>query len=344
MQRRLVYAIVVALTALAGLVVTTPAVPAAAAPTSALVGGTLTDTTPPTVPTGLRVLVSCTLTVTLNWTASTDDVGVTGYDVYRAPNNGSFTSVGTTTTTSFTEPMNGASRYEVRARDAAGNTSAFTAPVLAVPPPCPTSPPPPDTQPPTTPGTPAASVTCGSVTLTWTASTDNRGVTGYEIWRASGSDGGTFVSAGTSTTTSFTQSGPGIFRFQVRARDAAGNTSSFTAPILVTVPACPNLDPCAAVYSSMVSWSGGFQGQVTVTNTGNTATTGWMVTLTFAAGHRITQIWGGRTDDTASPYRIRNESYNGVLSPGASTTFGFLATSNGTGYSATVTCTRTSSS
>src|SRR6266498_2418436 len=58
-----------------------------------------------------------------------------------------------------------------------------------------------DTQAPTTPGTPAAgSVTSSSATLSWSASTDNVGVTGYEIMRATGASGGTFTSAGTSAT------------------------------------------------------------------------------------------------------------------------------------------------
>ncbi|GAA0384443.1 hypothetical protein Acor_47520 [Acrocarpospora corrugata] len=308
-----------------------------------LLGGTTppTDTTAPTTPAGLTVTVTCALTMTLNWTASTDNVGVTGYDVYRSTSGGPFTSAATTTTTTFTEPFNGPYRYQIRARDAAGNTSAFTAPITPVPPPCPSSPPPQDTQPPTTPGTPTASITCGSVTLNWTASTDNVGVTGYEIWRAPGTSGGTFASVGTSATTSFTQSGAGTFRYQIRARDAAGNISAATGPVTVVVPACPGTGTCAAVYSQGSSWSGGFQGQVTVTNTGAAATTGWTVILTFASGQRITQIWGGRTNSTASPYTITNESYNGALAPNASTTFGFLVSWNGSNSPPTVTCTRT---
>ncbi|MEU4537691.1 cellulose binding domain-containing protein [Streptosporangium sp. NPDC023825] len=340
MQRRLVRTVLVALAALAGLVVSTPAL-SATAPVRIMPLG---DTTPPTVPTGLRTTVSCSpYTVTLSWTASTDNVGVAGYDVYRATNGGAFTSAGTTTTTSFTQPITGLLQFKVRARDTAGNTSAFTEPVSIVPPPCPTLPP--DTQAPTTPGTPTASATCGSVTLSWTASTDNVGVTGYEIWRASGTTGGTFVSVGASTTTSFTQSGVGIFRYQVRARDAAGNTSAFTSPVTAAAPACPEPPPtCTAVYNQIGSWSGGSQGKVTVTNTGTTGTTGWTVTLTFPDGQRITQIWGARTDSTAGPYTITNESYNGSLAPSGSTTFGFLATSSGTATPPTATCTPTPSS
>jgi hypothetical protein len=78
-----------------------------------------------------------------------------------------------------------------------------------------------------------------------------------------------------------------------------------------------------------------------VTNTGTTATTAWTVTLTFPNGQVITQIWGGRTSNTASPYTIRNETYNGALGPNASTTFGFLGTWTTANGAPTTACTRT---
>lgn len=80
-----------------------------------------TDTAAPTAPTGLTATASGT-TVSLNWSASTDNVGVTGYQVLR---NG--TQVGTATGTSYTDTGLGASTgysYAVRAVDAAGNASA----------------------------------------------------------------------------------------------------------------------------------------------------------------------------------------------------------------------------
>jgi len=321
--------------------------PEVAAPAGAALAVADADTSPPTVPTGLRASVSCTLVVMLTWTASTDNVGVTGYDVFRSTNNGPFVSVATTAATSFTDRLTGLFQYEVRARDAAGNTSAFTTPVSALPPPCPITPPP-DTVPPTTPGQPTATVSCGSATLTWAASSDNVRVTAYEIWQAPGTIGGTFVQTGTTTTTSFTQTGVGASRYQIRARDAAGNTSPFTAPITVITPACPVSSPpttasagCGAAFSVVNSWQGAFQGQVTVTNSGATATTGWTVVLTFPDGQVITQLWGGRTSSTASPYTITNESYNGVLAPSASTTFGFIASWSGSNRAPAVACTRT---
>jgi chitodextrinase len=229
MSRIRARSIVVAVTAALAALTVAVVAPSARAASAA-------DTTPPTAPTGLTWSATCAGVVTFTWTAATDNVGVTGYEVFREVSTGVFALAGTTTTTTFVEPRIAGLRYQVRARDAAGNTSPFTAPVIPVPPPCP----PPDTQPPTVPGTPTASITCGAAMLTWTASTDNLGVTGYEVWRASGSGGGTFFHIATVTTPSFTASGPGFFRFQVRARDAAGNLSPFTPPVTVAIPACPN--------------------------------------------------------------------------------------------------------
>ncbi|MEU7875257.1 fibronectin type III domain-containing protein [Dactylosporangium sp. NPDC049140] len=193
-----------------------------------------TDREAPTTPGAIGVSVNCALMVTLNWGASTDNVAVIGYDVYRSVNNGPFTSVATTPATTFTEALLGIVRYEVRARDTSANVSAFTAAVSAVPPPCPA----PDTQPPTTPGTPSASgTTRSSTTLAWAASSDNVHVSGYDIYRASGATGGTFAPVGTATTNSFTDTGLAAgttYRYQVRARDAAGNVSAFSAAVTVT--------------------------------------------------------------------------------------------------------------
>ncbi|MFF2852871.1 glycoside hydrolase family 6 protein [Streptomyces sp. NPDC058001] len=87
------------------------------------------DTQAPTVPTGLTVTGTSRSTVSLSWTASTDDTGVSGYDIFR---NG--VQVGTSTSTSFTDTGLEASTgysYRVRARDAAGNTSALSTAVTA---------------------------------------------------------------------------------------------------------------------------------------------------------------------------------------------------------------------
>ena len=98
------------------------------------------------------------------------------------------------------------------------------------------------------------------------------------------------------------------------------------------VPRVPHQAPRA--------WGGDFQGEVVVTNLRTSPISGWHVTLTLSGGATITQLWGGRTSQTASPYTVTNESWNGALAPNATTTFGFNANVSGTtGATGTVTCT-----
>lgn len=86
------------------------------------------DTVAPSAPTGLVAAVTGT-TVDLSWTASTDDVGVTGYRVRR---DGTALS-GTPTGTTFADSglAAGTYTYTVSAFDAAGNTSAQSTGVSA---------------------------------------------------------------------------------------------------------------------------------------------------------------------------------------------------------------------
>jgi fibronectin type 3 domain-containing protein len=80
------------------------------------------DTTAPSKPGGMDVLVAGSSQLVIDWNPSTDNVGVTAYDVYRGG-----VLVGTVTTTYFLESGLAASTtytYTVRARDAAGNRSA----------------------------------------------------------------------------------------------------------------------------------------------------------------------------------------------------------------------------
>jgi len=80
------------------------------------------DTTAPTVPTGLAATAVSSSQINLTWTASTDNVGVTGYNVYRGG-----TKIGTSASNSYQDGGLAASTsymYTVSAFDAAGNTSA----------------------------------------------------------------------------------------------------------------------------------------------------------------------------------------------------------------------------
>ena len=86
------------------------------------------DTTPPTVPANLSASTVTATGATIAWTASTDDVGVTGYQVFR---NGTPVP-GTVTGTSFTDTGLAPAttyNYTVSAFDAAGNNSVQSSPL-----------------------------------------------------------------------------------------------------------------------------------------------------------------------------------------------------------------------
>lgn len=91
-----------------------------------------------------------------------------------------------------------------------------------------------DTQAPTAPtGVTATAKTSGSVSLSWTASSDNTGVSGYDVFR----DG---AQVGSSTTTSYTDAGltaSTAYSYTVKAKDAAGNVSAASAALSVTTSA-----------------------------------------------------------------------------------------------------------
>ncbi|MFG1698224.1 cellulose binding domain-containing protein [Nonomuraea sp. NPDC049309] len=83
---------------------------------------------------------------------------------------------------------------------------------------------------------------------------------------------------------------------------------------------------CTATYQAGDSWPGGFQAGVTVENTGDAAITGWTVTWAWPGDQQITTLWGGTHTQTGQDVTVTNASYNGALTAGATTTFGFNAT------------------
>jgi chitodextrinase len=208
------------------------------------------DTQPPTVPTGLQTSGVTRTSATLSWTAATDNVGVTGYDLYL---NGS--AQGTTTSTSYGfSGLACGTTYTlgVDAFDAATNKSS-QASTPATTSACPDSTPPSD---PT--GLTVNSAASTSITVSWTASTDNVAVTGYGLYV-----GGQSVGSATATSTTFTGlSCGGTYQLGVDAYDAAGNHSSAatisasTTPCDTTAPSAPaNLRQTDATTTAIsVSW------------------------------------------------------------------------------------------
>jgi len=195
-----------------------------------MLGENPADVLAPTAPTGLTATGITETSFTLSWAASVDHVGVTGYDVYK---DGVLCSSGTTTSVSITGVIAGITySMTVKAKDASGNMSAASAPLsVAIP----------DTEVPSVPqGLQASSIAADSFTLSWMASTDNVGVTGYDIYK----DGawistitGTSINiAGLTQTTSYV--------IMVRAKDAANNISD-AAELSVTTSSPDHEAPIA---------------------------------------------------------------------------------------------------
>ncbi len=183
-----------------------------------------TDTTAPTAPTNLVASGTTATTTNLSWTAATDNVAVTGYNVYKGT-----TLVTTITGLSYTVPGLTASTaytFSVKAKDAAGNVSAASNVVSIT-----TSAGTTDTTAPTAPTALAASGTTTTTTnLSWTASTDNVAVTGYNVYQ-----GATLKATVTGTTYAVTGlTAATTYTFYVIAKDAAGNSSAASNTLSVT--------------------------------------------------------------------------------------------------------------
>ncbi len=292
-------------------IVTTPAAPDAVAPST---------------PTGLVATAISASRITLSWSASTDNVAVTGYRVFR--NGGLLISLGNVTSLQDSNLGAGTTYvYTVRALDAAGNVSgnsaaasATTSAVL-------------DNTPPATPTNLTANATSPSqVALSWTASTDNVAVTDYRVYR-----NGALVANVTSTTYQQSNLSPSTtYTYNVDARDESGNVSGLSAAASVTTPAAPDASPpstplgltVAAVSSTQINLSW-------LPSTDNIAVTGYHVfrggVQVATLGNVLTYQNSGLSPATTYSYRVRavdaSGNVSGLSSQRSATTFAVPDTS-----------------
>jgi acid phosphatase type 7 len=188
--------------------------------------GQTSDITSPTTPTNLVANPVAPNQVNLTWTASTDNVGVIGYQVFRDN-----VQIATAPTASFSDtgvqPQTTHS-YKVVAFDAGGNFSAASNIASATTPA--------DTAPPSTPTNLTATTNgLGQVNLTWTASTDNVSVAGYHVFRNG-------VQIATATTPSYlddTAAANTTYNYYVVAFDPTGHTSGSSNIVTITTPPPP---------------------------------------------------------------------------------------------------------
>jgi hypothetical protein len=250
---------------------------------------TAADTTPPSVPTGLSAVAASYSQVNLTWTASTDNVGVIGYNILR---NG--TQVGTSPTASYSDTgLSGSTAYSytVEALDAASNVSSPSSSVSI-----------------TTPAQPAApsvsSFGASSATITSGQSTTLS-------WSVSGSPVPTLSisGVGTVTGTSVSVSPTATTTYTLTATNSAGSATKQVTVTVTAATVAPSISSFSASsttitsgQSTTLSWSVSgnpaptlsISGVGTVTGTSvsvsPTATTTYTLTATNSAGSKTAQV------------------------------------------------------
>jgi chitodextrinase len=280
------------------------------------------DSVPPSAPGSLTVTKTSSTKNKLSWTAATDNIGVSAYDVYR---NGTYLATvgpGVTSYTDATAAAGASYTYLVAARDLAGNTASTSVTTGG------TS----DTIPPAAPTNLTATGTdYTSVSLSWGASTDNVGVTGYTVLR-----NGKAVATISGTTTSYTDTGltPGTaYTYQVTASDAAGNISqpSNTLPVSTQADATPPTPPGTPTATSVTASQAGLSW---APSTDNVGVVGYQV---LRGGSVIASVSGtSYTDTTVAPstsYTYQIAGYDAAGNTAASGTLQVTTPAAGTVFS-----------
>jgi fibronectin type 3 domain-containing protein len=191
------------------------------------------DTTPPSVPTGLSGSSANPTTAYLSWNASTDNVGVAGYNVYRdgalvaTSANNYYQDSGLTEATPYT--------YAVQAFDLGQNKSAMSPSINVT-----TD----NVTPPTAPGNVTATAnSCEKVTVTWTASTGLVSIRDYLVFTGPAPNALSQTGETQSTVLqyiSYPLTQGTTYYYGVEAVDIDGNTSAMSQVVSITTPLPPS--------------------------------------------------------------------------------------------------------
>ena len=107
-------------------------------------------------------------------------------------------------------------------------------------------------------------------------------------------------------------------------------TSTPTPTTTSSATATPSPSPtgvapvCQVAYRIDADWDSGFVAAVTVTNRTDQAWNGWTTAWDFGGDQRVTMLWNGRATQTGPAVQVEHASWNGVVAPGASVSFGFV--------------------
>ncbi|WP_405951690.1 cellulose binding domain-containing protein [Streptomyces prunicolor] len=86
---------------------------------------------------------------------------------------------------------------------------------------------------------------------------------------------------------------------------------------------------CVVTYKITNQWTGGFQADVQLTNSGSTTWSGWALGWSFADGQQIGQLWNADYSQSGATVTTKNVSWNGTVAAGSSVGFGFTGSWSG---------------
>lgn len=108
------------------------------------------------------------------------------------------------------------------------------------------------------------------------------------------------------------------------------------ALVAATVLAAPPASAATAAFVRASSWGSGYEAKFTVTNDSSASISSWNVQFDLPAGSTLGTYWDALLSTSGQHVTAVNQSWNGTLAPGASTTFGFIVNGNGDPTNCTV--------
>ncbi|KQX13003.1 fibronectin type III domain-containing protein [Flavobacterium sp. Root420] len=260
----------------------------------------------PTAPLNLVASNTTASTTELSWASSTDNIAVTEYEIYEG-----ITLIGTTTLTNFTVKLLSAKTgysFSIKAKDYAQNISQASNAVSVTTLPA-------DLTVPSAPlNLTASDITKTAINLLWNASTDNIGVTGYNIYKEN-----TII--GTTSSTNFAVTGLTLgtkYSFSVKAKDEAGNISASSNQISITTLSLDVIPPTAPTNLVATNTTKNGTTLSWMAATDNVGVTGYNIyyldTILFASTTNTTYIFTNLIDEKRYSFTVKAKDADGNLS------------------------------
>jgi hypothetical protein len=245
----------------------------------------------------------------ISLSGSDSDGTIAGYAVTAQPTNGTLSGTGSTRTYTPKPGFTGRDSFAFTVTDNAGGVSAPAAVSITV-----TAKNPVNQVPVACFNVTTANPTAGQpVQFNASCSTDADGDALTYSWNFGNSTSGTGVQP------SRTFANAGTYVVSVTASDGKGGTNTATKNVTVA-PVSTGGGSCAFAIDN--HWNDGFTATITIKNNGTTPINGWNVGWGFSDGSTITGAWNAVLSGT-NPYTATGVSWNSVIAPGQSVSFGF---------------------